>query len=528
MFLFFTFNKAIFSTRKKRTGFLILFSLLFLISCEDSYGIDSAFSQDTTLFINQRQFEFLSIEYGALFKEFEQRNQISDLQVSASSCDIRFNDGMIFHFPQNIFPIIQPDNNGYWTISGLSTETDVKTGANGELLYPSLSIGEDGYWSLDNLHTNFSARYYHALLQKAGNDTLNVVGLLPHEDNLFIYLSNNSVYKYTVIKEAFYLVPDYWMKNLVEKEELAEAAIKEAEGNSATFVFFTDTHWGKNMRKSPSLIRHIIDFTPIDDVIFGGDVITTHYGNIVDPIILGLDFQASFAFLGTRFHCLYGNHDNNSDSQPGKTDFHLSEEQVFAWLQSQMTDVVYGGYYNFYYDNPLTQTRIICLDTGRYYYSKFRDNLPKTVSFAINALSTLPDGWHAIMASHIWCNLKKQSDGTYKHYLESYIKSILKVFDDYNSKLSGIYRYGNSSISYDFSQAGGRIEFCIGGHTHQNYTTASEGGIPIIIVISDRLNDHEEGTTTNEQSVTLVVTDYKNRKLHLFVVGRGIDRCIDL
>lgn len=60
-----------------------------------------------------------------------------------------------------------------------------------------------------------------------------------------------------------------------------------------------------------------------------------------------------------------------------------------------------------------------------------------------------------------------------------------------------------------------------------NLTTASEGGIPILIVISDYA-ETPQPKTDKEQSVTMVIADYKNRKLNLVAVGRGEDRCIDL
>ena len=101
------------------------------------------------------------------------------------------------------------------------------------------------------------------------------------------------------------------------------------------------------------------------------------------------------------------------------------------------------------------------------------------------------------------------------------------VFDDYNARLSGTYAYKQQKISYDFTQASGKIEFCIGGHIHNNFLTYSDNGIPVVSVISDYAVSPKRGTD-KEQSVTLVVADYKNEKLNLFVVGRGSDRSIEL
>ena len=497
----------------KSLQYIIAFSVPLLLSCEKTITAD--------------QVDSVYKEQNRLIKEMQDRHQISDVKEEKGIWTIDFKHGNKVHLFESVFPAIQVDQANRWVISGFPTGVEVRKDENGSLLLPVLSYGEDGFWALDECHTDFPIEEYQNFLIQEGKETLNLTGLLSFEDKLYFYMSDNTVHKYSVIKDGFYLVPDYWMETLVEKERMAEEAIAEADGDCTTFVFITDVHWGKNMKKSPALIRHIIDFTPFDDVLCGGDIVTFNYTNLVTPMEQGKDFQASFAFLGTRFHCLFGNHDDNSDSQVNKTEYHLSEEQVYSWLQSQMTDVVYGDYYYYYYDNPLTKTRMICLDTGRYNYPQFRDKLPYTVSFAIESLNTLPEGWHAIMASHLWCNSKKQSDGSYTYFLDSFIKPILKVFDDYNTRLSGIYKYDNREIPYDFSSAGGKIEYCIGGHTHNNYIEYSEGGIPVIIVMSDYALNPQPGTN-KEQSVTMVVTDYKNKKINMFAVGRGSDRSFDL
>lgn len=501
-------------------------SVPLLFSCEKSFGIEASFGPETTVSISAGQPDSVFKEQPRLIEEIQKRHQVADVREFKGVWTIDFKHGKNVRLSECVFPALRADESNRWVISGYPTGVTVRKKEDGNLQLPVLSFGTDGFWSLDGRHTDFPIEDYQAFLLQEGNDTLNLQGLLSFDDKLFLYMTDGSIHKYSVVKEGFYLVPDYWMEHLTEKEKMAESAIADTEGDGASFVFITDVHWGRNMKKSPALIRHIYEFTPFDDVIFGGDVITTFYTNLVSPVELGRDFQASFAFLGTRFHCLYGNHDNNSDSQAGKPQYHLSEEQVYSWLQSQMTDVVYGGYYNFYYDNPQTKTRIICLDTGRYYYKQFRDKLPDTVSYAVETLSTLPEGWHAIVASHIWCTCKRNSDGTFRQYFESYITPILKLFDDYNDRLAGTYTYDNQSISYDFTESGGRIEFCIGGHTHLDFTTTSDGGIPVILVASD--SEKTKLTGTNEQCFAMIVVDYKDRKLKIIGIGREKDRVVDL
>lgn len=496
--------------------------LLVFASCQESFGIENVFDTLSLKVIGQNAFS--PQEQDVLMEEIQNRHQISEANVYNDVLTISFSGGKTIHIRSDYFPLVQADDSNYWRINGKSTDLPIIFDDNKCIILPSLVPGDD-QWLLDGSVTGISTESYRDFATNSSSTHL--LGILAFQDMLHIYKSDGKVESLPIIKELFYRVPDYWMNHLIEKEKMAENAISEADGDCAYFVFFTDAHWGNNMRKSPALIRHIIDYTPIYDVLFGGDVITSHSSNRITPLETGLDFQESFSFLGTHFHCLYGNHDNNSDSQPAKIDLHLTEEQVYYWLQRQMTDVVYGNYYNFYYDNPANKTRIICLDTGRYYYAQFRDRLPETVRFAIQSLESVPEGWHIIMASHIWCTAQKRPDGTWKQYLDVYTKSILKVFDDYNAHLRGKYTYKKESIPYDFTGSKGHIEFCIGGHTHMENTTSSDGGIPIIITTSDVVKNPQVNTT-QEQSVTIVVADYRNKKLNLFAVGRGEDRSIIL
>ena len=458
-----------------------------------------------------------------LLQKAAARIQVKEFSLYSDHFSISFTSGETFRLSLEGTPVFSMGERNDWLVNGIKTGKMAQFEGDTAII-PEISINEGGNWIVDGTETAISA---HSVLTPEDLEMSYISHIVSANDWLHIFLYDGDPIHVPVVEDPFYQVPLYFMDSLTKKEVLAEEAITEADGNCTSFVFITDTHWGKNMKRSPALIRHIIDYTSLDDVIFGGDVVTSHHTNLVTPMETGKDFQQSFSFLGTRFHCLYGNHDNNSDSQKKKTEYHLSEEQVFSFLQSQMTDVTFGNYYNFYYDNPATKTRIIGLDTGRYYYSEFRDKLPETVQFAIEALNSMPAGWHAIMASHIWCSSKKQSDGTYKQYIEGFMKQVLDVFDAYNDRLAGQYKYNNTIVPYDFSTAEGRIDFCIGGHTHANFTTSSERGIPVIIVISDYSANPQKGTD-KEQSVTIAVSDYKNRQLNLFVVGRGADRIINL
>lgn len=483
-----------------------------LIACE---GL-SAFEIESNEERMSRQSELL--------KKLDSRAQVSSLKLHSDFFTISFISGETYKFSNEGTPIFYIGDNNCWFVNGIDSRRKVQSKDN-RIQIPYISRDDNWNWVIDGIATDVAA---NTVLSQEDLENSYISYIVLAEDWIHVYLYNGDPIHVPVVTDSFYKVPSYFLDSLIKKERKAESFIESAGDACASFVFLTDTHWGKNMQHSPSLIRHIIDYTPLDDVIFGGDVVTSHSSNLVTPMETGKDFQKSFSFLGTRFHCLYGNHDNNSDQQRSKTEYHLSDEQVFSFLQSQMTDVTFGGYFNFYYDNPVTKTRIIGLDTGRFNYTAYRDKLPATVQFTVDALNSLPPDWHAIMASHIWCKATRQSDGSYKYSIDSIIKPILKVFDDYNNRLSGKYSYSGSIIQYDFADALGRVEFCIGGHIHNNYLCYSDGGIPVVSIFPDYLINSEARGTYFEQSVTIVVTDYQSRKLHLIVVGKGEDRHIDL
>jgi hypothetical protein len=117
----------------------------------------------------------------------------------------------------------------------------------------------------------------------------------------------------------------------------------------------------------------------------------------------------------------------------------------------------------------------------------------------------------------------------------NYEEDILSVFDAYNARAT---RTASSYFSsQDFTDAKGKVEFCIGGHIHVDHDFSSDGGIPIIITTADanqnRVPDSmvDSGTTgtTTEAAVFGIIADYNNAdniKITVVGVGRGTSRVV--
>lgn len=325
------------------------------------------------------------------------------------------------------------------------------------------------------------------------------------------------------------LVPEYFREHLKAKEKQINDAIASVEGDYAVFGFFTDSHWGKNQKNTPALINHIIHYTPVQDVVFGGDVITSSFKDPDDAFKLGQDFRHAFDTLQCNMYYLYGNHDNNSDGHPTETNIHLSDERVYSYLQQGMAPCNYRGFFNFYYDREECKTRFICLDTGRFYYSQLRGNIIETAKFLIESLKSTPEGWRIVMLSHIWCHLRAtEPQGP---FFPDYMRQFNKILDNYNEGTSGVFKYNEDSLEYDFTNVSSKIICCIGGHCHLDLSMPTNDGIPVIMTATDSaltLNGEvaAEGTI-DEQVVSVFVIDYAKRIINLIRIGRGNDNEIN-
>ena len=459
------------------------------------------------------------VQQRELISEIQSRVQVSSFSYSGGGISIVLGDGQTYYLSGDYTPVLYIIDN-YWAINGERTLIVVDYLNDGFPKIPVLTIGADHNWLFDGVNSGIKAKRAHNHLQSE------ISYIIYKGKTITIVYVDGSFQDLSIISDPNLLVPDYYISQLRQKEDYANEAILEAGKDQASFVFFTDAHWGQNSQHSPALIQHILDNTSVHRVLFGGDVITTKTSTVQEAIEIGESFKKSFSFLGNKLYCLYGNHDNNSDEQPNNVDLHLTEQQVYSYLQSQMDNVYYWDYYNYYFDDTVSKTRYICLDTGRLYYSQFRDASIRTVQFLIETLDSVPSGWHIIMASHIWCGLQNE-DGEKKCVVSSYVKPIIAVLDDYNSRTSGVFKYLNESVYYDFSGGKGTIEFCIGGHNHRDGVVISEGKIPIVILTTDSWQtingEIAKSGSISEQAVSIVVADYHNHKLSVFRVGRGED-----
>lgn len=313
-------------------------------------------------------------------------------------------------------------------------------------------------------------------------------------------------------------IPSYWKTALEEGAQAINAAVESAGRNKSAFLFYTDAHWGYGSGMSPSLLKYLGKHTALNKTIFGGD-----FGNTYESPDTGKTMDDWAGVMRSwklavrdipNHHSVVGNHDkdvtafNNDKALYG-----------FLFAPEESSDIVRGGDFFYYIDDPNEQTRYFYLNSGLCNFSDEQS------AFLIDSMSSVPSGWHIVVASHIWWLYDDTSTPTVGSVPANHQK-ILDLFDAYNSRTAGSITIDSTANSYDFSECEGWVEFCIGGHTHVDYNFTTETGIPVILCCTDSRHlrgsgyTYTEGTTT-ESAISGIVADYDAKKISVIRVGRG-------
>lgn len=320
------------------------------------------------------------------------------------------------------------------------------------------------------------------------------------------------------------IVPSYWKSALETGVDAINTAIENAGRNKSSFLFYSDTHWGYGACVSPSLLKYLVENTAINKVNFGGDFVNTYEepntGKTKDEWLEKMR-EWRKAIRGLNHHSVIGNHDCQTDIPYLNNTKHL---YGFLMAPEETDNIVRGGDFDYYIDDPNEKTRYLYLSTGK--FSVTDDE----AAFVIESLKSTPANWHIVVISHIWFIYNDTNTPTIGS-VPSYCQKLLNLFDAYNSREAGSVTMESTEQTYDFSNCGGKVEFCIGGHIHVDHSFTSQKGIPVILVETDSYHlrgtnsTREEGTIT-EASVSGIVADYDNSMINIIRVGRGKGKTI--
>ena len=314
-------------------------------------------------------------------------------------------------------------------------------------------------------------------------------------------------------------IPDYWRAHLDGRVEDIRRAMEAAGRNKSAFLFYTDAHWTENHKQSPKLLKYLYNNTPINKVNYGGDIVQAEptNDNVDDAIEMSYIYEWRKAIRCLpNHHSVVGNHDDGS-----AINNRFADEYIYSYLLApeENNDVVMGDGFYYYIDDKAERTRYLYLDTAY----KMADT--QQIEFVVNALNTTPADWHIVAISHIWHDaLWNETQGDYIGDYSEAASKFLQLFYAYNHRTNG----ETSGIAYGFSQCGGKVEFCIGGHAHWDYTSYYNDEILVILTETDstreRVNIDAVGGTITENSVNAIVANYNDNTVAVIRIGRGESR----
>ena len=309
------------------------------------------------------------------------------------------------------------------------------------------------------------------------------------------------------------VLPNYYESIIEDKITSILNNMSDVGRNGETFVFITDIHWNNNDKYSPAIIRRILEKTTIKNVICGGDIIGE---GETDPMRSDMiEVVNALQFPNRNFYAVFGNHDSNWNPAGGQREHserYFDLNAVYAYMGKEMENYVewFGtDDFSFWYDNESCKTRYICLDTGEddADYRHFT-NFNKLYDVIMGT----PETWNIIIVAHI------VTYGVFTQNIEPFL-------DAYNAK--GIYD------TFDFANAKGFVQICIGGHTHVDSNHFTSGGIPVIVTSCDgrttsQTETHQyEANSANNQCVDVVTVDYVEKTVKCVRIGHGENRTIN-
>lgn len=311
-------------------------------------------------------------------------------------------------------------------------------------------------------------------------------------------------------------IPEYWKSHIEQKISEIQLAQANASSNSLTFLWITDTHWERNVRNSPALIKYIMKQTNIPYMVHGGDFL--HGGNSDAMTTLMASSLHDLTPDGRFMPIVIGNHDTNvygdrrftieqlaaitSNGRATKEKFRFVDyPNSCAWSTDYTrADGIGRNIYGF------------AFDTGA------NGGVSKSQIQAFIDLCK-QDG-NVVVFMH-WALDNKRWSGT--------SQAIGNLVDAINQKSAQVTvgQYG----TFDLTGVNAHVACLFSGHEHQDNMKLTSGGTPHIVTTCDAGalkadNDPFEYQygTTSEQAFDVFVVDFDRKTIKDIRIGRGENR----
>ena len=316
-------------------------------------------------------------------------------------------------------------------------------------------------------------------------------------------------------------IPDYYQQHILTKETTINEKIANAGFYGDSFAMVADTHWDRNTKNSPILIKHIATHTPVNRLMMLGDYYTTKptkataYKALQDSI-------GTFKGKGMQMYIIPGNHDYNYGTVSGYPI--LTEFEVYGQIMTGQNDVVRSDdTCTFYFDN--TQLKI------RYYFTSCMYDSSYNVSsykWIFRNMEDIPEGYKVIVFTHTGLS----GSGARNHNYAQYLTGALKALRD-----KTIYTFDNEE--FDYSNTNGLPIAIFSGHHHIDYVF-SDNGIACIQVTTDAYYYEDSSSyddpeipvlnreigTDSEQAFDVATVETYSNTVYLTRIGAGRNRII--
>lgn len=360
---------------------------------------------------------------------------------------------------------------------------------------------------------------------------------------------------FTFIKKPKYVmtsvdhIPDYWVSHLNSKINTIKTLQLSNGNNKFSFAVIADLHWEQNYKKSPALLKKVVNDCDINCIIQPGDFTIDNIAKDV-ALIKIREMMSIFKSVGALFMPTMGNHDDNSYNASSSLNMKLSNtitkgeqySEVFRQLGNNVTYGETGTYY--YWDDNFHKIRIIsidCLDmsyeddgTGKMVYKTFGYRQAQLTWLCEKALNTPDNTWQVVVFTHgsPFTNIEMPGNGT-PPINSDIVMDILGAFKAKTSYTNTVVNNNDFdvTINADFTGKGGDVIALVCGHTHNDYILKWNNDIQVVTTLNDGyhftgVGDAPEkvaGTTT-EQAFDIFTVDKSTRTVNITRIGAGSDR----
>lgn len=281
--------------------------------------------------------------------------------------------------------------------------------------------------------------------------------------------------------------------------------IDAAEGESTSFLFFTDPHLHENNETFEHYLRTIeynYKQVPLEFCLCGGDWLDHGDTNqlAIDKLIFIDDYVHSL--FGDNYYPVLGNHDTNYQGRLNSD----ADIATGGLSHDVIVNLLFREQNNSYYSFQRSNARFFVFDTGLDWYSQMDNFRWEQVCWFAKELQTNIDD-NIVIIMHIYTNDLK-SPAEFSQY-------IMQVSESYNER-------GNISLNgtqYDFSETEGSIACVLCGHCHQDFIDQTYS-IPVIGTTHLKTGD--------VATFDLCVFNWDKKVLNLLRVGAGSDRIVYL